>query len=142
MVYSLELNLNKIDMKLKKEIVTTIICVIIVGFTIVGKIFKSPQVVEQMDKLALQEELLLLAGIEILALLLYVFPKTFNLGFFLLTAYYGGAIAVNLNSPLDAIPAIVFLALIWILTYIRKPKLFLPNLGSNKDWQIKSFITC
>ncbi|MGB3181222.1 MAG: DoxX family protein [Cyclobacteriaceae bacterium] len=120
-------------MKLKKEIVTTIICVIIVGFTIVGKIFKSPQVVEQMDKLALQEELLLLAGIEILALLLYVFPKTFNLGFFLLTAYYGGAIAVNLNSPLDAIPAIVFLALIWILTYIRKPKLFLPNLGSNKD---------
>lgn len=133
MVYSLELNLNKIDMKLKKEIVTTIICVIIVGFTIVGKIFKSPQVVEQMDKLALQEELLLLAGIEILALLLYVFPKTFNLGFFLLTAYYGGAIAVNLNSPLDAIPAIVFLALIWILTYIRKPKLFLPNLGSNKD---------
>lgn len=133
MVYSLELNLNKIDMKLKKEIVTTIICVIIVGFTIVGKIFKSPQVVEQMDKLALQEELLLLAGIEILALVLYVFPKTFNLGFFLLTAYYGGAIAVNLNSPLDAIPAIVFLALIWILTYIRKPKLFLPNLGSNKD---------
>lgn len=120
-------------MKLKKEIVATTICVLIVGFTIVGKIFKSPQVVEQMDKLGFQEELLLLAGIEILALLLYVLPKTFNLGFFLLTAYYGGAIAVNLNSPLDTIPAIVFLAFIWILSFIRRPKLFLPDLVKNKD---------
>jgi hypothetical protein len=120
-------------MKLKKEIVATTICVLIVGFTIVGKIFRSPQVLEQMDKLGFQEELLLLAGIEILALLLYVFPKTFNLGFFLLTAYYGGAIAVNLNSPLDTIPAIVFLALIWILSFIRRPKLFLPDLVKNKD---------
>jgi hypothetical protein len=120
-------------MKLKKEIVATTICVLIVGFSIVGKIFRSPQVLEQMDKLGFQEELLLLAGIEILALLLYVFPKTFNLGFFLLTAYYGGAIAVNLNSPLDTIPAIVFLALIWILSFIRRPKLFLPDLVKNKD---------
>lgn len=120
-------------MKIKKETVATTICVLIVGFTIVGKIFKSPQVVEQMDKLGFQEELLLLAGIETIALLLYVIPKTFNLGFFLLTAYYGGAIAVNLNSPIDTIPSIVFLTLIWILSYIRRPKLFLPDLVKNRD---------
>ena len=120
-------------MKFKKEIVATVICVIIVGFTIVGKIFKSPQVVEQMNELGFQEELLFLAGIEILALILYVFPKTFKLGFFFLTAYYGGAIAVNLNSPIDTISAIVFLTLIWILSFIRRPKLFLPDLVRNKD---------
>lgn len=120
-------------MKIKKENIATVICALIVGFTIVGKVFKSPQVVEQMEKLGFKEELLLLAAIEILALLLYVFPKTFNLGFFLLTAYYGGAIAVNLNSPIDTIPAIVFLTLIWILSYIRKPNLFLPELVKNKD---------
>jgi hypothetical protein len=120
-------------MKIKKEKIATIVCVLIVGFTIVGKIFKSPEVVEQMEKLWFQEKLLLLVGIEIVALLLYVFPKTFNLGFFLLTAYYGGAIAVNLNSPIDTIPAIVFLTLIWILSYIRRPHLFLPDLVTNKD---------
>lgn len=120
-------------MRIKKEKIATILCVLVVGFTIVGKIVKSPQVMQQMDKLGFQEERLLLASLEILALLLYVFPKTFNLGFFLLTAYYGGAIAVNLNSFLDAIPAVVFLSLIWILTYIRRPNLFLPIPLENKE---------
>ncbi len=97
---------------------------LLIAFTIFGKLARSPQVVEQMGPLGLEEELYLLTAIEIVALALYIFPQTINIGFFLLTAYYGGAIAVNLNEPVNTVPAIVFLILIWIATFIRKPALF------------------
>ena len=109
--------------KLAKNI-ALVVSSLLVAFTIFGKLARSPQVVEQMEPLGLKEELYLLAAIEIVALALYIFPKTINVGFFLLTAYYGGAIAVNLNNPANTLPAIIFLALIWIATFIRKPELF------------------
>jgi len=112
--------------KLAKNIALVVIS-LLVAFTIFGKLARSPQVVEQMGHLGLEEELYLLAAIEIVALALYIFPKTINIGFFLLTAYYGGAIAVNLNDPVNTVPAIVFLTLIWMATFIRKPELFTPG---------------
>ncbi len=112
-------------MKKNKDLVATGLCVLIVGFTIVGKIVKTPQVMAQMQVLGLAEELYLLTIIETVALGLYALPKTTNLGFFLLTAYYGGAIAVNLNVPSNTIPAMVFLAIVWGLTFWKNPGLFL-----------------
>ena len=104
----------------------TIVCSIVVLFTVFGKLTFQPEVVEPMKAMGLDENhIYILAIIEIVALILYVVPKTLKIGFLLLTAYYGGAIAFNLTSPMDMIPAIVFTVIIWILTYIRKPSLFI-----------------
>lgn len=104
----------------------TILCSLIVLFTIFGKLTFQPNVVDPMQAMGLNENhIYILAIIEIIALVLYVIPKTVKIGFLLLTAYYGGAIAFNLTSPVDMIPAIVFTIIIWVLTYIRMPSIFL-----------------
>ena len=133
MVFLYESSLDDSNMNWNKKLLAKRLCALLVGFTMVGKMFKIPPIVEQMENLGLTEELLLLAGIELVALIFYLIPKTFRLGFFLLTAYYGGAIAVNLNSPEDTIPAIGFLILIWVLTWISSPDLFFPELNRTKD---------
>lgn len=105
---------------------STILCSLIVLFTIFGKLTFQPNVVDPMQAMGLNENhIYMLAAIEIIALVLYVIPKTVKIGFLLLTAYYGGAIAFNLTSPIDMIPAIVFTIIIWVLTYIRMPSIFL-----------------
>lgn len=108
----------------KKEKIATSLVTIIVGYTIIGKLFQQQQVMEQMQSLGLNGKLQILAIIETVALLLYIFPKSNKVGFLLLTAYYGGAIAVNLNNLPNTIPAIIFITLIWIGTYFKNPYIF------------------
>lgn len=100
------------------------ICVLAVGITLLTKILQIPSVHSQMEGIGLQEMLPLLIGLEISALLFYVIPKTARIGFFLLVAYYGGAIAVNLHQPSQAVPAIVIMVIIWITTFIQMPEIF------------------
>ncbi len=115
----------------KKELITTIIVIVIVGFTIIGKLFQIPQVVEQMRQLELENKLYLLAFIEVVGLTLYVIPKTCKVGFLLLTAYFGGAIAVNIKIPGNTLPAILILVIIWVMSYIKNPKIFTTDNNQN-----------
>jgi hypothetical protein len=100
------------------------ICVLAVGITLLTKILQVPEVLSQMEAIGLHEMLPLLIGLESFALILYSLPKTARIGFFLLVAYYGGAIAVNLHQPSQAVPAIVFMVIIWITTFFSKPEIF------------------
>ena len=109
-----------------------IIAYIIIFITIFGKVTQQPETMEPMIKMGLQNHLNFLIFIETIALVLFIIPKTFNIGFFLINAYYGGAIAVNLKSPNETIPALVVLTLIWVLTFIKKPKLFIKLDNENK----------
>ena len=110
-----------------------ILAAAIVLFTIVGKITQQPATMEPMIKMGLENHLNLLIALETIALILYAIPRTLNLGFFLINAYYGGAIAVNLKTPDQAIPAVVILLFIWILTFIHKPQLFIHKIDDTSQ---------
>jgi len=60
-----------------------------------------------------------LASVEILAAVLFLIPRTGILGFCLLTAYMGGAIAVHLTNHLGIAWPCVILAFVWIVGLIR-----------------------
>jgi hypothetical protein len=68
-----------------------------------------------------------LAVIELLALLLYVIPRTAILGAILLTAYYGGAVAIQLPTGNSLFGEILFPVyfgiLLWAGIYLRDEKL-------------------
>ena len=65
----------------------------------------------------------LFGGLEIVFALLFLFPKTVNLGLLLLTAYFGGAMAVEIPYGMMAAPALP-LALVWMAAWVRYPNLF------------------
>jgi hypothetical protein len=64
-----------------------------------------------------------LAAVEILAAVLFLIPRTGILGFCLLTAYMGGAIAVHLTNHLGISWPCVILAFVWIVGLIRFPEI-------------------
>jgi asparagine N-glycosylation enzyme membrane subunit Stt3 len=65
----------------------------------------------------------LLGSAEILFALLLLFPLTSKLGVLLLTAYFGGAMAIELPYHMVAAPAAP-LILIWVAAFIRQRSLF------------------
>ena len=68
----------------------------------------------------------LLGYIEIVCTALYLFPATSFLGALLLTAYMGGATAVNLQSGEAVLPSLVpvlFSALAWAGVWLRDSRL-------------------
>lgn len=109
-----------------KQKYTTIAVVVLVLITVAGKVTLQPNTVVPLIEAGIGERYVyVLAIIEVIAVLFYIFPKTFRIGFLLLTAYYGGAIAFNFPSLVDMVPAIIFMTLIWTLTYIREPSIFI-----------------
>jgi hypothetical protein len=60
-----------------------------------------------------------IATIEIMAAVLFLIPRTGILGFSLLTAYLGGAIATHLTHGISVVAPCVFMALLWIVGMIR-----------------------
>lgn len=64
-----------------------------------------------------------LAAVEILAAVLFLIPRTGILGFCLLTAYMGGAIAVHLTTHQGIAWPCVILAFVWIVGLIRFPEI-------------------
>ena len=75
-------------------------------------------------QLGIDSWLPVLGSVEILFALLYLFPATSQLGLLLLTAYFGGAMAVEIPYHMVAGPAVP-LVLIWIASFIRQRSLFI-----------------
>lgn len=61
--------------------------------------------------------------IEILSLLLFIFPRTGLLGTLLLAAYLGGAIASHLEHHVPVFFPVIMQCLVWITAAIRFPEL-------------------
>lgn len=64
-----------------------------------------------------------IAIVEILSVILFLIPRTGLLGFGLLSAYMGGAIATHLTHGLPILAPCVILAFVWITTLVRFPEL-------------------
>ena len=63
-----------------------------------------------------------IALIEIVAAILFLIPRTGVLGFALLSAYMGGAIATHLTHGLPVLAPCVILGFVWITTLVRFPE--------------------
>lgn len=110
------------------KIILTSIATLLVAATAFAKLFKAKPVVEALTKAGVLEYINILAVLELISLALWLFPKTSNLGFFLLCCFFGGAIATEIKQPMSMLGPIVILTLVWIASYLRNPSLFL---GSN-----------
>ncbi len=64
-----------------------------------------------------------LAIIEILAVALWLFPRTGVLGFLLLVAYIGGAISTHVEFAQPLMAPIAISAFVWIAAVVRFPEL-------------------
>jgi hypothetical protein len=65
----------------------------------------------------------LLGLLEISCVILYLIPKTWRVGFFLLCCYLGGAGSIEISQHL-APTAFILLTILWIGAYLRNPELF------------------
>ena len=63
-----------------------------------------------------------IALIEILSAILFLIPRTGVLGFGLLSAYMGGAIATHLTHNESVLAPCVILGFVWITTLVRFPE--------------------
>ena len=84
-----------------------------------NKFSKKAHLVENITYIDLN----LLASISLVCIILYLIPKTSNIGFFLLCSYYGGAIVGELVMGEFPLVGIVLSILLYVGTMLKKPEL-------------------
>lgn len=111
------------------RILTIVITTLAVGLVLLsglGKLSAQPQVVELLTKMGVAPFMTWLGVMEISFALLYVWPPTRKAGLLLLTAYFSGALAVELSHR-SALIAIGPLVVIWLSAFLRDRSIFLPT---------------
>jgi hypothetical protein len=112
-----------------KKIITVIVTVIASAMVILSGVMKlsmSEQIVTTMTKVGVANYIIPLGLMEILFTVLFIVPRTMQIGFLLLSCYFAGALATELShgTPLNAITP---LALVWLAAFLRDRNLFLPK---------------
>ena len=113
-------------MKLKTRVTWVFAALLSTGIATgaVLKLAAFPPMVAIYSKTGMEQYLKVLGSAELIFLTLFLFPRTMRIGFFLLTAYFGGAMAVELShGGYFMMPAII-LAFVWIIAYLRDASLF------------------
>ena len=114
-------------MKTKKiiSLVLMVLPALLMIFSALMKFIAAPQVVEGLTKVGFLPNFPLpaLALIEITSVALFLIPKTWRVGFFLLCGYLGGAGAIEIVGHQPP-TAFVLLALIWVGVYLKDQMLF------------------
>jgi len=101
--------------------VLTAIPIFLLTAACLGKLTANEEVVQNLAPYNINPQLL---GIVLLGcLLLYLIPKTSNIGFFLLCSYMGGVIVGELVKGDPPIMGIVLSILLYVGTMLRKPEL-------------------
>lgn len=89
----------------------------------VMKLIHAQPVVDNLTKAGFGNLITALALIELASVVLLLIPKTYKIGFLLVVAYLGGAIAIELGSGIFPTAA-VFMILLWIGVYLRNAQVF------------------
>lgn len=122
-------------MKNKKNIikVLTVFVALLVIFSGIMKLVGDEEVVKVMANVGVDQYVPYLGLMEITFGVLFLFPKTFKLGFILLSCYFAGAIATELSHQGSIYNPLFLLVLIWIATYLKNPAVFLTITDLNKQ---------
>lgn len=110
---------NKILKWAPSILVTTIIAA-----GAIMKLTRQPEIVQALSKAALLPYMSILGIAELLFVTLFLWSRSLRLAIFLLTGYFGGAMAVELSQhTLFIMPALI-LAMIWMAAWLRDKTLF------------------
>ncbi|MBA3681273.1 MAG: DoxX family protein [Bacteroidetes bacterium] len=104
-----------------KRIISIILMVIPSLMLIMSGIMKvtgAEQIVTGLTKAGLGNFIMLIGIIELVSVALFLYPKTYKIGFLLLCSYLGGALCIELAGGQPPMAAI-FIALIWISVFLR-----------------------
>ena len=88
------------------------------------KLAVAAPLVEIYSKIGLLPYLRILGIAELLFVALFLWPRTMKMGFFLLTGYFGGAMAVEWSHGNFFVVPGTILSIIWIAAYLRDAALF------------------
>lgn len=90
----------------------------------VSKLTANAEALEAASKMGLSASAYTILGvIELIAVALFLYPRTGILGTLLLVAYMGGAIATHLEFAQPLMAPIVISAFVWIVAVVRFPEL-------------------
>ena len=102
----------------------SVLITLIIGAGSFMKLTAQPQLVEVFSKTGILPYMKLLGAAELVFVSLFLWPPTLKIGFFFLTAYFGGAMAIELSQHIFFIMPAVILALIWLAAWLRDNSLF------------------
>ena len=88
------------------------------------KLTAQPQLVEVFSKAGLLPYMKLLGVTELVFVSLFLWSRTLRIGFFLMTGYFGGAMAIELSQHILFIMPAVILTLVWLAAWLRDNSLF------------------
>lgn len=118
---------NKIMSDKTKKIVSIVLAVVVsLMLTMSGimKLMGSEEVVKSLSAAGLGAYIKLIGTIELLSLAIFIYPKTYRLGFLLLCSYLGGALSIELAHAQPPVAA-VLLAVLWVAVFLRNKNMFL-----------------
>ncbi len=90
----------------------------------VMKLTGAEQVVTGLTKIGLGSYITLFGIIELIAVGLFLYPKTYKIGFLLICCYLGGALSIELATAQPP-SAAIFLSIVWIAVFLKDKLVFL-----------------
>jgi sorbitol-specific phosphotransferase system component IIC len=104
-------------------ILTTLVALVFVA-SAVGKFMADTEALKMAENFGLNATTNYALGvIEIVAVLLFILPRTGILGTLLLAAYMGGAIATHLEHGESVLIPCIIQAVLWLVAFYRFPEL-------------------
>ena len=101
--------------------VLTVLACIAPAWGVIGK-FISPEMQANMASIGFEPYTKMVAIGELVAVVLFILPKTGRLGALLMTALMGGAIASHLGHGQSVGLQIGVLVFVWLATFVRYPE--------------------
>lgn len=102
---------------------TALIGLIFIG-SAVGKLMPGSGATDMATQMGISVATIKAIGtVELISVLLFIFPRTGVLGTLLLTAYMGGAIAVHVTKGLPLAAPMIIESILWLVAIYRFPEL-------------------
>ena len=104
------------------------ILVLLPSFGVLGsgimKFFPGGEIHLLLEQLNFAEYTVIIGLAEIAIVMLYAFPRTFNIGFFLFCSYIGAIFVAELILGQVPLPALAIGVMVYVGTYLLRPSLF------------------
>jgi len=96
---------------------------VMIGMSAAGKLMVAQGAVDMLEAHRLGDWTFIIGLGEMVALILFIIPRTMTLGALMLSAYFGGAIVFHMAHPIEAnqsfLAASIYLILVWIAGWCR-----------------------
>ena len=109
--------------KKKRSNWITAITVIILAISAFVKIFQVRPISDDLQKVGVGKFMILIGVVELSLAILYIARRSLKLSFILLSCFFSGAIATEISHGGNFVVPAMFLALVWVATFLREPAL-------------------